>query len=241
MEAGTTGDAMLTAEIFAFAAVLVGILAGMMLEKFRVHVEAGETAPKQLVLSGPGSEGAGPLVRLPGNRAPAMTGAAQLRAVTDARFASQRLLSDTIQTLFAELETIIADLGQRWRVMAQVSLGEFIGSPDKQANDAIRDQRVDLLIVSARQLPIAAIEYQPLGQVHDDAAVHDAVKREALRRADVLYIQIRPSDGSDVLREHLRRLVAIQPVADTAAAAAPKRRRRNAGVNQSPAATPHRE
>ena len=216
---------MLTIEMVIFAAVLIGVLAGMFLEKFRVRTELAEQGSNALQLAGPGGAGT---ALVPGHRAPAaMTGTAQLRVVTDARFTSQRLLAENIQRVLEALEIIIAELGQDWRVMPQVHLTEFIGSPDKASEAAVRDHRIDLLIVSAQQMPVAAVEYQALGQIHDDAAINDAVKREALRRADVPYIEVRTADTPDMLREQLRRLVAIQAV--TGAPASPRPAARKPG------------
>ena len=59
-----------------------------------------------------------------------------------------------------------ADL--KWRVMAQVSLGEVLSSPNARAYSAINSKRVDLLIVSRSGDPIAAIEYQGHGHCSTD-------------------------------------------------------------------------
>ena len=60
-------------------------------------------------------------------------------------------------------EKAIDTAGLKWRVMAQVSLGEVLSSPDARAYSAINSKRVDLLIVSRGGDPTAAIEYQGHG------------------------------------------------------------------------------
>ena len=94
--------------------------------------------------------------------APVTDPAEQLRLVMGARFEKRRLLSRSeAQVLYAAeraINTAAADL--KWRVMAQVSLGEVLSSPDARAYSAINSKRVDLLIVSRSGDPIAAIEYQ---------------------------------------------------------------------------------
>jgi hypothetical protein len=89
--------------------------------------------------------------------------------------------------------------------MAQVSLGEVLRSPDRRAFHAINAKRVDLLIVSDRCEPIAAIEYQGRGHYQGTAEWRDAVKKEALRKAGVRYIEVTPESGTaDMAREILR-------------------------------------
>jgi len=155
--------------------------------------------------------------------------AAQLRLVSDARFETKRLLSDSEARVLEALEMILGDLGKDWRVMAQVNLAEIVASSDLAAISAIDDQRVDLLIVSADQMPIAAVEYQALGQIREDDTVRDAVKREALRRAGIAYIEVRANDTPGSLRADIGRLVLLhaqpplaqppRPVVDAAGAA----------------------
>ena len=90
--------------------------------------------------------------------------------------------------------------------MAQVSLGEILRCEDKVAYGCINSKRVDLLIVDAESRPLHAIEYQGGGHfkgAHATAA-RDAVKKEALRRAEIGYDEILA--GSHTPAE-LRRIV----------------------------------
>lgn len=192
-------------EILIFASVMIGVIAGLLLEQMRKRIEPAATGANALQI-GSGGEPGLPALR-PEARMPA---AAQLRLVADARFAAKRLLSDNGVEVLAVLETMIAELGRDWRVMAGVKLDEIIASADRAANAVIGDQRVDMLIVSADQMPIAAVEYQSLGQIREDAAVHDAVKKEALRRAGIAYFEVRANEPLDALRIQVARLAAVE-------------------------------
>lgn len=191
-------------EIFIFAAVLFGVLGGLMLERFRVlHEEAaaGEHGGgRALALVKPGGGGQLPVLF----RSPT----AALQQVTDSRFSARRLIDSNEEQIFDALESIVRELDLDWRVMAQVNLADIVESADPDALAAIGDQRVALLIVSAAQMPLAAVEYQGLGQVRDESTLRAAIRREALRRADVEYIEVRSNDTPDILREQVRRLAA---------------------------------
>jgi Protein of unknown function (DUF2726) len=137
--------------------------------------------------------------------APVTDPAEQLCLVIGARFEKRRLLSRSEARVLYAVEREINTAGLKWRVMAQVSLGEVLCSPDARAYSAINSKRVDLLIVSRRGDPIAAIEYQGHGHYQGTAAARDAVKKEALRKAGVRYIAVTPDSGTeDIAREILR-------------------------------------
>lgn len=122
-----------------------------------------------------------------------------------APFEKRRILSYPEYRVFSAAEKAIASTNLKWRVMAQVSLGEVLSSPDALAYSAINSKRVDLLIISSRGEPLAAIEYQGSGHYQRTAAARDAVKKEALRKAGVRYIEIAPGhSAADLKREILR-------------------------------------
>ena len=154
--------------------------------------------------------------------------AEQLRVVMAASFtrklfeAIRLLLSRTEAKVMRATEAAIAEAGLGWRVLAQVSLGEVVASPDKAAFRAINAKRVDLLIVSERNLPLAAIEYQGEGHWQGSAPARDAVKKEALRRAGIGYIEVTPAHGPEDIRREVARL-ARGACRDGAGASAPRR------------------
>ena len=114
----------------------------------------------------------------------------QLRIVMNAPFSSQPLLNKGEARLFKELDRAVLSCNPRWRVMAQVSLGEILRSSDKQAFACINAKRVDLLLVDENCQPRHAIEYQGDGHYQGSAAARDAVKKEALRRAGITYHEV---------------------------------------------------
>lgn len=132
--------------------------------------------------------------------------AEQLRAVMAGSFTRKHVLSRTEAKVMRAMEAAIAEAGLGWRVLAKVALGEVVASPDEVAFRAINAKRVDLLIVSERNLPLAAIEYQGEGHWQGSAPARDAVKKEALRRAGVGYIEVTPAHGPEDIRREVARL-----------------------------------
>ena len=134
----------------------------------------------------------------------------QLRTVMKADFKAQPLLNKSEARLFKAMDKMVIELAPPgWQVMAQVSLGEILKCEDKAAYACINAKRVDLLIVDADCKPIHAIEYQGGGHfkgAHATAA-RDAVKKEALRRAGIGYVEVVPGDTPAELRRVVERLV----------------------------------
>jgi Protein of unknown function (DUF2726) len=141
--------------------------------------------------------------------APTTDAAAQLKTVMAAEFKPRVILNRKESRVFAAVERTIDDLGGGWRLMAQVSLGEILWSDDKSAYWAINSKRVDMLIVDLKGMPLHAIEYQGSGHhIGGEAAARDAVKKEALRRAGIGYIEVSEGDTAAELRMKLARLSA---------------------------------
>ncbi|BBE34797.1 hypothetical protein SmB9_24550 [Sphingosinicella microcystinivorans] len=133
--------------------------------------------------------------------------AEQLRVVTAAEFKKRTLLNkQEVRVLYAA-ERAVAESGLKWRVMAQVSLGEILRSENPRAFAAINSKRVDLLVISQSGEPLAAIEYQGSGHYQNAAAIRDAVKKEALRKAGVRYIEVMGRHTADDVRREIGRLV----------------------------------
>jgi Asp-tRNA(Asn)/Glu-tRNA(Gln) amidotransferase A subunit family amidase len=131
----------------------------------------------------------------------------QLRIVIAADFTPRRVLSPTEARVFRAAEKSLHELQPTWRLLAQVSLGEILSSTDRQAYSSINSKRVDMLIVSEDSMPIAAIEFQGTGHYLGDAAARDAVKKEALRRAGIGYIEIVARDGAADVHTQISRFV----------------------------------
>lgn len=128
----------------------------------------------------------------------------QLRTVMNAEFKVQPLLNKSETKLFMALEKMVAEMTPGWRVMAQVSLGEVLQSKDYAAYRCINSKRVDMLLVDAECRPLHAIEYQGGAHHKGTAAARDAVKKEALRRAGIGYVEVVAGDHTPA---ELRRIV----------------------------------
>ena len=130
--------------------------------------------------------------------------AEQLRVVMAADFKPRPLLNKGEARVFAELDKLVITRNPGWQVMAQVSVGEFIASPDAEAYGCINSKRVDLLLVDADCRARHAIEYQGTGHHQGNAAARDAVKKEALRKAGIGYHEV---VAGHTTPSELRRLV----------------------------------
>jgi Protein of unknown function (DUF2726) len=136
--------------------------------------------------------------------------AEQLRVVMAADFRKKRILSKAEARVMEAADAAIAEAGVQWRVMAQVALGEVLSSNDEAAFYSINAKRVDLLIVSEKSDPIAAIEYQGQGHYQGSAPARDAIKKEALRKAGVGYIEITHEHWPEDVRREIARLALVK-------------------------------
>jgi hypothetical protein len=131
----------------------------------------------------------------------------QLRTVMKAEFRPQPLLNRNEARLFIALNKMVEEVAPGWRVMAQVSLGEVLRSDDDVAYRCINSKRVDLLLIDDECRPLHAIEYQGRAHYQGSAAARDAVKKEALRRAGIGYLEVVAGDRPTELKRLVARLV----------------------------------
>jgi hypothetical protein len=118
----------------------------------------------------------------------------------NANFSRRKIMNAEEYYVFKATEDAARIIGGGMRVFAQTSLGEVIGSDDRRAHSAINSKRVDILVVSAQGFPLLAVEYQGGGHYQSSAAARDAVKKEALRRAGVDYVEVTEKHSSDERR-----------------------------------------
>lgn len=196
-------------EVAIFLAVVFGIGCGLILERLRKDINEAEDKRADAAL---------PALTFSSKRLAARPDeVTRLRNVTGARFLVKRLMSDNEAIVMREVEAIIDEIGQAWRVLAQVSLSQIIGSTNVDAVAAIDGQVAALMIVGSDRTPIAVVEYQSLGMARGDDVMRDAIKREALRRAGIAFIEVRASDEPGDLRRDLMSLAArLQAVAESA-------------------------
>lgn len=103
-------------------------------------------------------------------------------------------------------------------MFAQTSLGEVIGSNDNRAFSTINSKRVDVLLVDRFGSPVVAVEYQGSGHYQGSAAARDAVKKEALRKAGVQYVEVMESDSDEWIRQKVSEALGFRSGTPGAAA-----------------------
>jgi hypothetical protein len=178
------------------AVLAMGAVCGIAVERF---VEGQKSAERRAYWAGRNGKRGGavgfkrdkqaiPLKGTP-ERA-ALDAAEQLRIVMAADFRPRPLLNKSEARVFAELDKAVIARNPAWQVMAQVSVGEFVGSSDAQAYACVNSKRVDLLLVDGDCRARHALEYQGDGHHQGAAAARDAVKKEALRKAGIGYHEV---------------------------------------------------
>lgn len=137
------------------------------------------------------------------NNDPASAASTQLRDVMGASFSPRKIMSANEYFVFKLVEEEARQI-RGLRVFAQTSLGEVIGSDNRQAHSAINSKRVDVLVISPQGYPLLAVEYQGGGHYQGTAAARDAVKKEALRRAGVGYVELLEKQTTEERRTLIR-------------------------------------
>ncbi|MGB7404758.1 MAG: DUF2726 domain-containing protein [Pacificimonas sp.] len=140
------------------------------------------------------------------------TASEQLEKVMASSFTAKPLLSKREARVAVAAREILAEIAPTWQIAPQVALGEVLRSDCKSAYWTVNAKRCDMLIVDEVWAPIAAIEYQGTGHHQRDAAARDAVKREALRRAGIDWIEVTEGDRPDQLRAALASLARARNV-----------------------------
>lgn len=198
--------ALIDKPLLLAAVLAVGAVCGIAVERF---VEGIETEKRRAYWRGRkqngGGQRGGPKVTPLRKETSALSDAAeQLRLVMASDFTSRALLNKGEARVFAELDKLVIARNPGWQVMAQVSVGEFVGSSDAAAYACINSKRVDLLLVDAQCQARHAVEYQGSGHHQGSAAARDAVKKEALRKAGIGYHEV---VAGHTTPSELRRLV----------------------------------
>ncbi|NCU12013.1 MAG: DUF2726 domain-containing protein [Sphingomonadaceae bacterium] len=180
--------------VLLLATLLVGAIIGIVVERLiegqrlaerRVYWQARRAQQQGKV---PVNRKAGS-VQASGN---ANDAAEQLRRVMNAEFSERALLNKSEAVVFKALDAAVVARNPGWQVMAQVSLGEFLASKDRDAYLAINSKRVDFALMDETARVRHTLEYQGSGHhlLGGEAAARDAVKKEALRKAGIGYHEV---------------------------------------------------
>ena len=142
----------------------------------------------------------------------------QLRSVHRASFQKAKLMNFSEFQVFRIIEQDAAIKRAGLRLVAQVPLGEILQSQHKYGFRAVNGKRVDMLIVDRGGWPLLAIEYQGEGHYNDTSGLRDAIKRTALTKAGIGYLELFPKDKADryllLSRVHAK-LGWVAPVRDS--------------------------
>lgn len=201
-------NTLLDNPILLMLVLLAGALVGIGVEQAFARIDRGK---RQAYWRGrnQGKVKPGQVVPINGKDTPTTDLAAeQLKAVMQAEFSACPVLNQPERRLFACVEKALQELSPGWRAMAQVSLGEVLRSESKDAFLAINSKRVDLLIMDSDCQPLHVVEFQGTGHYRGpNTAARDAVKKEALRRAGIGYIEVVSGDTPAEVREMVRKWV----------------------------------
>jgi hypothetical protein len=185
-------DFLLARPLVLFVVLAIGAAIGVGVERLTTHFDMqrrraywrGRNDTK-------GKLKAAPTERQQSKQEPADFAADQLKIVSKAEFAQRPLLNRSEANVFAALDKTVITRNPGWQVMAQVSLGEFLASPDKDAYLAVNSKRVDFALMDEKCCVRHALEYQGNGHhLNGSAAARDAIKKEALRKAGIGYHEI---------------------------------------------------
>lgn len=137
----------------------------------------------------------------------------QLAFVSSVRFETQPLLNKGEFQVLLILEKVARELDGGFRVMAQTSLGEILrpkpgvwgsGNGDL-AYRSINSKRADFVVVDRYGIAALVVEYQGSGHYQGNAALRDAVKREALTNAGVALLEVPARYSSEGVAGEVRR------------------------------------
>ena len=144
---------------------------------------------------------------------------AQMEFISKVDFKLRPLLNRSEYKILRILEEVSQDIPGGHRVMAQTSLGEVLApqmaSGSKEARDlafhSINSKRLDFLVIDGYGMPVLAVEYQGHGHYNDRTFMHDAVKREAVRKAGIRFLEIRAEYDAKDLENEIRKALLSNP------------------------------
>ena len=137
---------------------------------------------------------------------------AQMEFISKVGFERRPLLNKSEYRILQILEKTTREINGGHRVMAQTSLGEIIAPKTTSGSDEARDlafrsinsKRLDFLVIDRYGMPALAVEYQGHGHYQNSAFMRDAVKREAVRKARIKFLEIPAEYDVTVLEDQIR-------------------------------------
>jgi len=132
----------------------------------------------------------------------------QLNSVRNSMFTRRPLMNKGEYDIFCKLETLLSQLPGRYRLFAQVSLGEILHTDDALAYRSINCKRSDFVIIDRAGYPVAVIEYQGSGHYKKDASIRDAIKRQACNSAGIVFTELHERYSDEDLKAVISELNA---------------------------------
>lgn len=121
------------------------------------------------------------------------------------------LLNKSELSIYAQLDAVLRDSANGYRVFPQVGLGGIVRS-EKDIYKCYSDMRPDFTIVDRNGFPVLVIEYNGSGHYDRTSITRDGIKRTALEKAGIpLEIVTKPMDRGAIialLSRHLAPRVA---------------------------------
>ncbi|MFG1404095.1 DUF2726 domain-containing protein [Xanthobacter sediminis] len=117
----------------------------------------------------------------------------QLSALRRSNITKKTPINKSAYRVLVQIERAIKKEAPRCRVLAEVGMSAFIctSHQDKEAFRSFFAKRVDFLVIDAIGNPAFVVEFQGSGHhLHGTAAGRDAVKKEALRLAEIELLEI---------------------------------------------------
>jgi len=113
--------------------------------------------------------------------------------------------AESFRAVYSVLEQSLKPLKPKHRILAEVSLGSFIGTCNKSHRDyasdlafrSINRKRVDFLIINQVGDPSLAIEYHGSGHFQGNAESRDAVKRLIFQKVGIPLLEFKDEAGHD--------------------------------------------
>lgn len=124
----------------------------------------------------------------------------QLRFVQASDFKPKKVMTLAEYKVFKTVEDQVATMKGGYRVFAQTSLGEIMSCDDRRGFGSINSKRADVVVIGPNGEAKLVVEYQGAGHFQGDAAARDAVKKEALRKAGVAYLEVTGQDSHDEIK-----------------------------------------
>ena len=139
--------------------------------------------------------------------------------VSKVDFEPCRLLNKPEYGVLRLLERVTNEINGGFRVMAQTSLGEIIAPASASGSEEARDlafrsinsKRLDFLVIDRTGMPTLAVEYQGHGHYQNKAFMRDAVKREAVRKARIQFLEIPAEYDVKVVEDQIRSVLRPSP------------------------------